>query len=195
MYDPETVLNPDGLQVYEVPEGYDLGEIDEARIQEAAEIMYDVFPEEVVANWPDLPPEIKEVFLDEYAARLSESLGIDTLDVVVDYNCEPGTLGYTNGMDGTIHINAEYINSGTDLTTILNTVAHETRHCFQQEAINHPEKYPDIPQELIDCWKYEFENYVDGSYDPFGYAYQFIEVDARNFGEDVYNAYEDMLKF
>ena len=195
MYDPEMVLNPEGLNVYEVPEDYDLGEIDEVRINEAAELMYEVFPEEVVSNWPDLPAETKEALLDEYAARLSESLGIDTLDVIVDYDIEPGTLGYTNGHDGTIHINAEYVNSGTDLTTILNTVAHETRHCFQQEAINHPEKYPDIPQELIDRWDYENNNYIDGSYDPFGYAYQDIEIDARNFGEDVYNAYEAMLNF
>lgn len=195
MYDPEFVLNPDGVGTFEVPEDYDLGEIDEARIEEAADIMYEVFPEEVITNWPDLPAETKEALLDEYAARLSESLGIDTLDVVVDYNCEPGTLGYTDGESGTIHINAEYINSGTDLGTVLDTVAHETRHCFQHEAIDNPGKYPDIPQELIAQWDYEFNNYIDGSYDPYGYAYQGIEVDARNFGDDVYHAYEEKLNF
>ena len=196
MYDPELVLFPEGLDVLEeVPEDYEISEFDEVRTHQSAEIMHDVFSEEVIANWPDLPSETKEAYLDEYSARLAESLGIEPLDVVMEYGMGPNELGYTVGNDGTVHINADYINSGSNLAIVLNTVTHETRHCFQQAAIQNPEQFPDIPQEVIEQWNYEWVNYIDCSYDPEGYFNQAIEIDARNFGEDVYEEYEQMLDF
>ena len=177
-------LNVDDLNyVYDVPEWYTLGMVDEVREAAAAEMMEEIFTPEVVENWDNMTPEEREVYLDEYSAALGEMLGTGPIDCVIDPEVDPGTYGYTNGQDGTLHLNPELVENPEHLALLLNTVTHEVRHCFQQEVIEHPENFPNIPPELISQWEYEFYNYTDGAYDPEAYANQYIEIDARSFAE------------
>ena len=184
----EGTMNLDELNnMYDVPEDYTLGEYDEAREAEAAEIMEEVFPQEIVENWDDLSPEAHEQLLDEFSARLGESLGIGPVDTVVE-PMDPSTFGYTDG-NGTIHLNAEYVDTPGHLAAVLNTSAHETRHLFQQEVAAHPEDFPDLPEGLAEAWADNYVNYISAEYDPEGYAYQPIEVDARAYAEGVIDRY------
>ena len=190
--DLEATLNPEGMRenYYPVPEDYTLGLTDEIREAASAEILKEVFPPEVVENWNEMSTEQKEAYLDQYSNLLGQALGVGPIDVIVE-EMEPGLCGFTNGENGEIHLNADYINDPNQLADALNTVAHETRHCMQLDAIQNPEKYPDLPQELIDQWDYEFHNYNDGTYDPEGYANQYIETDARAFAEGSVERYLD----
>lgn len=171
-----------------------LSEVDEVRINETAEIMADVFSEEVLANWVDMSLDEKAEKLNEYYIKAGDNLGIQTKGVVVEpMDCDtPGmtAFGYNSG-DGYIHLNEAVVDDPSQLGQVLDTATHEMRHQFQSDVLASPEKFPDIPQDVLDTWRYEMDpwNYINPDYDFEGYYNQFIESDARGFSDDVLQAY------
>lgn len=169
-----------------------INEVDEVRVNETAEIMADVFSEDVLTNWSEMSLDEKSAKLNEYYIRAGENLGIDTKGVIIEpMPCETPRMisfGYNSG-DGYIHLNADVVDDPTQLGQVLNTATHEMRHQFQNDALAVPYNFSDIPQDVLNVWDYEMKHYINPDYDYQGYYEQAIECDARDFSEDVLNAY------
>lgn len=169
-----------------------INEVDEVRVNETAEIMADVFSEDVLTNWSEMSLDEKSAKLNEYYIRAGENLGIDTKGVIIEpMPCEtPGMIsfGYNSG-DGYIHLNSDVVDDPTQLGQVLDTATHEMRHQFQNDALAAPYNFSDIPQDVLNVWDYEMKHYINPDYDYQGYYEQAIECDARDFSEDVLNAY------
>lgn len=168
-----------------------LSEVDEVRIKETASIMKEVFSEDVLASWSELTLEEKSAKLNEYYVKAGENLGINTRGVIVEpMYSEPGTIsfGYNTG-DGYIHLNGAVVEDPGTLGQVLETATHEMRHQFQNDAVANPYRFLDIPANVLGTWQYEFRHYIRPEYDYQGYYEQTIESDAREFSEDVLQAY------
>ncbi|MCD7886812.1 MAG: hypothetical protein LUG44_04240 [Clostridiales bacterium] len=170
---------------------YDEGDIE--RIETVAEVMGEVFTDEVISNWENLSVEERTAYLNEYYEKAGAALGIDTKGVYVDdlqSKYGYGVQGVNSG-DGYLGIDISLVEDPSCLEDLLNTTTHEMRHQLQADALANPDAFPDIPQETLDQWQYEFDNYIDGSYDFEAYQAQAIETDARAFAEEVVNEYLD----
>lgn len=173
-------------------EGVEYSEADIERIETAADIMGEIFTDEVISNWENLSVEERAAYLNEYYAQAGQALGIDTKGVRVADLYEMygyGTQGVNCG-DGYLSIDIRLVADSSQLEELLNTTTHEMRHQLQNDALRNPDAFPDIPQETLEQWEYELRvNYIDPSYDFEGYQNQVIETDARAFAEEVVNDY------
>ena len=171
-----------------------LSEVDEVRVNETAEIMADVFSEDILANWSEMTLDEKSVKLNEYYIRAGENLGIETKGVIIEPMSSetPGMIsfGYNSG-DGYIHLNEAVADDPSQLGQVLDTATHEMRHQFQNDVLANPQAFSDIPRDVLDVWEYEMDprNYISPDYDYQGYYEQAIECDARGFSEDVLKSY------
>lgn len=174
-----------------------VSEVDEVRVNETAEIMADIFTEDVIANWTELSTETKSELLNEYYIRAGENMGIETKGVIVEPMDAP--LGYIlhgyNSGDGYIHINEYVLNDPSQLGEVLNTATHEMRHQLQNDAVDNPGAFSDISDEVVGTWEYELNHYINPDYDFQGYSEQVIEVDATDFAENVLEEYKEELGF
>ncbi len=174
-----------------------ISEVDEVRVNETADIMVDVFSEDVLANWSEMSLDEKSEKLNEYYIKAGENLGIDTKGVIL----EPMEVGYDtiemgyNSGDGYIHINSLVVEDPSMLGQVLDTATHEMRHQFQSDAVESPNNFSDIPKDVLDVWEYELDpaNYIRPEYDLEGYYNQAIERDSRNYAGEVLNAYTEKL--
>lgn len=172
-------------------EGVEYSEADLERIETVADIMGEIFTDEVISNWENLSVEERTAYLNEYYAQAGQALGIDTKGVYTADLYEMygyGTQGVNCG-DGYLGIDIRLVADSSQLGELLNTTTHEMRHQLQTDALRNPDAFPDIPQETLDQWEYEFTNYIDPSYDFEGYHNQAIETDARAFAEEVVDDY------
>lgn len=82
---------------------------------------------------------------------------------------------------------------------ILYALLHECRHAYQSDCVDSLDWEN---EELVSGpyfhqarqWKYEFENYIDGSVDYEGYEKQAIEVDANEYAMKTIEIYEDYIQ-
>ena len=72
-----------------------------------------------------------------------------------------------------------------DPRQVMETIMHETRHAYQDFAINHPDKVS-VDQKTIQEWKYNFDHYIPGELDFEAYFNQPVEADANDFAERMY---------
>lgn len=194
--DETAVLETSELEIFE-NEQY-INEVDEVRVNETAEIMADVFSEDVLTNWSEMSMNEKSDKLNEYYIRAGENLGIRTNGVIIEPmpSETPWSIsfGYNSG-DGYIHLNEAVVDDPSQLGQVLDTATHEMRHQFQSDVIADPKNFSDIDKNILDVWEYEMnpENYINPDYDFQGYYEQLIECDARNFAEDVLKSYTDKM--
>lgn len=204
----ELFSNPDNLEkdesailemikVEQTEKGDYISEVDEARMEKAAEIMAEVFNKDVIANWREMSMDERAEKFNEYQKKVGAEWGIRANGVVFTHiDNEPGyiTNGYNRG-DGYVYINMKHLENPEALTQLLVTTTHEMRHQFQTDVISTRFGYKDIPKEVKKAWQYEFTHYISGSKGGFeAYANQGIEVDARKCGEEVFKRYCDKLQ-
>lgn len=186
----------EAMKIEKTENGY-LSEIDEGRIEEASEIMAEIFDNDVISNWSELSNEEKAEKFTEYQTRLGEAWGIEAKGVIFE-NMERDdgivTYGYNSG-DGYIHINEKFLDDPTQLKEMLDTTTHEMRHQFQVEVLRRPQDFKDIPKLTKLQWYYNFTHYKStDEYSFRAYARQGIEVDARKTAEDVLNRYINKIQ-
>lgn len=170
-------------------EGVEYSEYDIERIEAASDVMDEIFTDEVISNWENLSVEERTAYLNEYYAKAGQVLGIETKGVYVDdlqAQFGVGVQGVNSG-DGYLGIDISLVADPSQLEELLNTTTHEMRHQLQNDALRNSDAFPDIPQETLDQWQYEMDNYIDGNYDFEAYESQAIETDARAFAEEVVN--------
>jgi len=156
-------------------------------LRECADAAKEAFTPEIFAEWGSMSPEQRQQIVQDYSTAIGEGLNIDFKGVVFEPLIDQmGALGYNSG-DGYIHLDYSYITDPSRIVGLVDTVAHEARHQFQYEAIQNPEKFG-IDQETINEWTVGMSNYTEQYatvYDPWGYHYNPVEIDARYFGESL----------
>lgn len=153
-------------------------------IDECSEAAREIFNEGVINEWPNLTQEQRRDIACAYAAEVAKAFDLKNYEGVYIEQLEPGTLGYNNG-DGTIHLSETLISQFTSPFEIMNTITHELRHQYQFEAVNGEHN---IPDDVRKEWAIaqQIYNYDQPScYDPWGYTYNSLEIDARFAGESV----------
>jgi hypothetical protein len=173
----------------EVDVYYEPTETDTDLIEKTREIIESHFPDGVESTMLALSTE----------ARVEKVKKI-TLDIVEAYDIEVDTLTFfgnkqmeEEGMDGlmagyfsasnkSIALNADLlaVDNGELLKEMINTIVHECRHAFQHKAIECPEQCG-VDSSVALEWMENFVKYISPELDPFGYYYQPVEFDARNF--------------
>ena len=98
---------------------------------------------------------------------------------------EPNNLGAFDPVTKRIDLNAELL-CNANPKEVMETVMHESRHAYQDFAINNPEKVS-VNSDTIATWKYNFDHYISPEYDYEAYYYQPIEADANDFAERAFN--------
>jgi hypothetical protein len=158
-----------------------LGEAGLEQIDRGIEALWDMealWP----AVWERLSVEERLSALQEVEQRLAAVEGRPAVEVVA------AVLGpHTNGEYDfrEIRISAERL-SQDDVAGLVETVAHEGRHCYQHYAIWYPWRHHD--QAEVQAWRVNFEpgNYLTA--DKYGYELyrnQPIEADAWAFAEAI----------
>lgn len=182
----------------EAYEKFAVSEVDEIRVNETAEIMAEVFSDDVLASWAEMSLDEKSALLNEYYVKAGANLGIETRGVILEPmpSGTPGmvSFGYNSG-DGYIHLNSEVVNDPAQLGQVLETATHEMRHQFQSDVLSSPGQFMDISSNVLSVWEYENDprNYISPDYDYEGYYNQAIERDARSFSEDVLRTYMNRM--
>lgn len=165
-------------------------------LQECVEVAKDIFTREVISEWKSMSLEQRYEIVKKYSDAVASSLGIEPREVIFKSMPEY-TGGYNNG-DGNIYVNSNMIGDPKYVVKLIDTVAHESRHQFQREAVRNPEKFG-ISPEVAKEWEFGLKNYTtcdSTQYDPWGYHYNPVEVDARYFGESVVREVtKDMINY
>ncbi|MCD7866502.1 MAG: hypothetical protein LUG54_10975 [Clostridiales bacterium] len=174
---------PDLMNHDKKPDSLDAsGDQDEGNdIRDLDEIMNEFSKE----NWEGLSDAERQEAVTELGEYIGKELDFENPPEVefCDLNDPEGiqTYGYYNNETNKITINTAYMD---DVENVVNTIAHESRHCYQHERAENPQTEEDYQH------KYEFENYITAEVDFEAYENQLIESDARDYGD----YYENMLK-
>lgn len=169
------------MEVLETKEYADEREIG---LNETVEAAREIFTPQVISEWGNMTLEERNAVFQEYQHAVAEALGIEPGNVI--FKDIPRAYGYNNG-DGNVYLNVMLLEDPKWVIKCIDTIAHETRHQFQHDAVMDPERFG-ISPEVAKEWAWAIENYTDedlSQYDPWGYHYNPIEIDSRYFGESV----------
>lgn len=162
-------------------------DVREYGLKECSDAAKEIFTTKVISEWGSMSYEQRNQIVQDYSKSIANGLDINFKGIIFEPLMEQlGALGYNSG-DGYIHLDNCYITNPGQIIGVIDTVAHEARHQFQTEAINSPEKFG-IDQATINEWAAGINSYTTKeatSYDPWGYFYNPIEIDARYFGESM----------
>ena len=176
---PMSMQTPEMMKLSEgITEGREFG------LQECSEAALEIFNAGVINEWSNLTQEQRKDIACMYADRVAKAFELSNYSGVYIEELDPGVLGYNNG-DGTIHLSDTLINGQTTPFEIMNTITHELRHQYQSECINGDHEVSD---EVKNEWAIAtgIYNYDQPTcYDPWGYTYNPLEIDARYAGETV----------
>ncbi len=139
-------------------------------------------------NWKNSSLDERKQILQDYMNELISIYGLKHVKARISWEKkqeEKGSVEMGNYLHAnhTVTINETVLTdsiSGINSYALLETVAHELRHAYQHEAIDHPTDYV-VSQETIQKWKENFEKYIRPENDMTGYWNQPVEVDARDF--------------
>ncbi|MDR0906781.1 MAG: HNH endonuclease [Oscillospiraceae bacterium] len=158
----------------------------EYKIYECGEVAKQHFTPEVLRNWADFSSKECRQRYETFQHDLAKELGVR--DRGVRWDAMGNILGYNKG-DGVVHLNKAFLEDSSPLMAI-DTIAHESRHQLQMEAI--AGRITGVADNsTIDEWNKAKEIYSSSESDTFnprGYYYNPLEVDARQFGEEIANA-------
>ena len=131
-------------------------------------------------NWDNLSQVEKEQAIEKLRDSIAEDLQLENKPNIAYYNNEdPGDYGGYAASNNTIYINR--FNMG-DAAETADTIAHESRHCWQHERADNPQTEQDYQ------FKENFDDYVRPEDDFYEYQNQPVEADARDYAQDVKDA-------
>lgn len=153
-------------------------------LEECTEAALEIFNPGVIAEWGNLTDKQRKDIACLYADKVAQAFELTKYGGVYIETLDPGVLGCNNG-DGKIHLSDTLIDGSTTPFEIMNTITHELRHQYQNECIN---GCHDVSDEVCNEWTiamgiYNYDN--PSCYDPWGYTYNPLEIDARYAGETV----------
>ncbi len=162
-------------------------------LDKCSEAAKEIFNPGVIENWANFSLEQRKEIAGAYAAEVANAFELHNFTGVFFEDLDPGVMGYNNG-DGSIHLSNTLIAPWTSPLEIMNTITHELRHQYQFEAV---QGYHNVADDVRKEWATAQEIYSYDQpycYDPWGYTYNPLEIDARYAGETVVrNVTHDMI--
>ena len=129
--------------------------------------------------------ETREQLAKEYFENIKDSLGLPA-DIPIEFRPMDSLGGYSPETNS-ITLNESYLEH-SDPRGLIKTITHESEHAFQQQVVDNPHLYPDIPSEVIASWKYNMDHYKSAQVYGFeAYRNQPIEKDAFAFESYVFS--------
>ena len=128
-------------------------------------------------KWDNLSQVEKEQALEKLRDSIAKDLQLENKPNIAYYNNEdPGDYGGYAASNNTIYINR--FNMG-DAAETADTIAHESRHCWQHERADNPQTEQDYQfKENFDDYTRPEENFEE-------YLNQPVEKDARDYADTV----------
>jgi len=159
-------------------------ELREFGIEECTKSAKEIFTPAVIKSWATFSPEKKEEFCSQYAERVSKAFELVDYKGLVFENLEDGVMGYNRG-DGIVHLTDRFLTSPFSPLEMIDTITHELRHQYQSEAMRGKHSISeDVRKEWIQANK-DYTTESPWAFDPWGYKYNPLELDARYAGETV----------
>lgn len=129
------------------------------------------------SNWDKLSQVEKEQAVEKLRDSIAEDLQLENKPNIAYYNNEnPGDYGGYAASTNTIYINRFNM---SDAAETADTIAHESRHCWQHERADNPQSEQDY------LFKENFDDYVRPEDDYRAYKNQIVESDARDYAARV----------
>lgn len=148
---------------------------------ECQQIAEEVFTPEVRANWSTMSEADRKKVVEDYVDQISNVMfGKDT---TVKFNASGYGVSSPGGFLGIgrkIAINPGFVSNPTQdycIDLLIDSVTHEMRHQYQDQQLNHPNKY-DTPDSVMNGW---ILPYPDSSKDFDAYYRHPKEIDANGF--------------
>lgn len=132
-------------------------------------------------KWEVLSQDEKIELVDQLVAKIAEKLGLEDIPEVIYYDDDQSNCGYYYSGMNLLGINACELDNPKEL---VNTVAHELRHAYQEQRALNPETEMD--------YKYlaNLSNYISPLFTETGecilfadYQDQLVEAEARAFAD------------
>ncbi|MBQ2726863.1 MAG: hypothetical protein IJF78_14255, partial [Clostridia bacterium] len=129
------------------------------------------------SSWEQLTPEEQKEKTEQLADIIGNELNLENPPKVEYYYSEKnGDYGGYAASTNTIYINEKYLG---DAKETVDTIAHESRHCWQHERAENPETAED------QAFKDNFDNYIKPEQDYQSYLEQPVEQDARDYAAGI----------
>lgn len=117
-------------------------------------------------NWEALNKAEKETIVEKLAQAIGKELEVEELPDIEFFEDAKENCGCYNEWQNVVSINS---NNFDDPKEVINTVAHEIRHSYQNMRADKLETEQD------ELYKYSFDNYISPKYDNNGYCLNFFE--------------------
>lgn len=149
------------------------------------------------SKWREMSFEERKKWLEDYYKSLCTKLGMEPIKFNIKDLKDPPkgdwrgsySPGIIFGLFSSMTVDIDNVKDN-DPFSLLDTVAHETRHQYQHYLVDNPDKRPDnISEDQIKAWKENFNNYMKFEDDVEAYRNQPVEKDAREFGEKAEREY------
>ena len=128
-------------------------------------------------NWDSMSPEDQKESINNLRDAVANELGLVNSPNVDYYNNPQGNdFGGYSPDNNTIYINEYNMN---DAHETADTIAHESRHCWQHERAENPQNEQDL------AFRENFDDYIKPEDDYQAYRDQIVEVDAREYASNV----------
>jgi hypothetical protein len=135
--------------------------------------------------WKTLSVEERKKYLEDVYLKICKELGLEPVDFSIKDLPEKGLLGHYINDRKLIEIDLQNFENSSPFD-LVNTVAHEARHQYQNQCVRFFEETGKPPEGVtldeVQGWKYNDEHYIDGNKDFGGYYVQSNEIDSRNYG-------------
>ena len=154
-------------------------------ISECINSAKEIFTPEIINNWNELSEDKRITLILQYGDAVVNNFDLKEFKEIIIKDLGFGVYGETSG-DGYIYISESLVkNDMSSPLQIIDTLTHEMRHQFQMESLH---GLHNIPLEIINEWRIgeaEYTNSPPYVFDPWGYKYNPLELDARYAGETV----------
>lgn len=127
--------------------------------------------------------DLRTAYMEDFYDNFAEFSGYNSKLVFRDL--DPRNMGAYNPEDNTITLNSRLLWQDNP-EELMKTVLHESRHVYQQYAVDHPDKVS-VSEEKLSIWQENVDNYIPAEFDYEEYVNQPIEVDAEEYANKVYN--------
>jgi len=151
----------------------------------SSQITSKYFDDNTLEDWENLGPDSRRDKFEKYIAEISDSSRIG-IGQIIFKDMDEEQWGSFNPSSKTITLNSNILHDPEKLKIGVTTILHESRHGFQREAIENPQKY-NISEETAQLWRMNMIYYNDGRDDFEAYYNQPIEADARTFADSIVN--------
>ena len=130
------------------------------------------------SKWDNMSFEQRAEAVDNLTNSVANDLGlVHRPDIKYYQSDNPGDFGGYSASENAIYINA---NNMDDAAETADTIAHESRHCWQHELA---ENSPESPEGKL--FAENFEDYIEPQDDYLEYRNQPVEADARSYASSI----------